>query len=204
MIYVEYRKAPEHPFPAAVEDCYAATEWVSNNLETLKGDPDRIAVGGDSAGGNLAAVVSLLSRDRNGPGLAYQLLVYPTVSAENDWPSYEENAEGYFLTLETMRWFRDHYFESEIHHANPYANPLQAPDLTDLPPATVVTAGFDPLRDEGIAYAEALEADGVAVQHRHYPDMIHGFFTMIVPPVVISRGEEAIRAASEDLDAAFG
>ena len=203
VVSVDYRRAPEHPFPAAVEDCYAATEWTMDNLETLKGDPDRVAVGGDSAGGNLAAVISLLSRDRDGPNLAYQLLVYPTVSAENDWPSYEENAEGYFLTLETMIWFRDHYFDSDIHHANPYANPLEASDLSGLPPATVVTAGFDPLRDEGIAYAEALESAGVTVEHHHYDDMIHGFFSMLVPPAALSRAEEAVEAVSDDLAAAF-
>ena len=203
VVSVEYRKAPEHPFPAAVEDSYAATRWVVDNVSTLKGAPERVAVGGDSAGGNLAAVVSLLARDRDGPDLGYQLLVYPTVSAASDWPSHEENAEGYFLTLETMLWFRAHYFDSDIHHANPYANPLLATDLSGLPPATVVTAGFDPLRDEGIAYAETLEAAGVAVEHHHYADMIHGFFSMHVPPAELSRAEEAVEVVSDDLATAL-
>lgn len=203
VVSVGYRRAPEHPFPAGVEDCYAATKWVSRNTETLQGSPGKLAVGGDSAGGNFAAVVALMARDRDGPAIGYQVLVYPVVSAETDWPSYRENEEGYFLTAATLEWFRDHYFDSATHEANPYAYPLAADDLSDIPPATVITAGFDPLRDEGIAYAEALESAGVAVEHRHYPDMIHGFFSMLVPPAVFSRATEAVDAVGADLSAAF-
>ncbi len=204
VVSVDYRRAPEQPFPAAVEDCYAATGWAAENTDALQSTPGRLAVGGDSAGGNLAAAVSQLSRDQDGPTIDYQLLVYPATSRSDDWPSYEVNAEGYFLTIDTMEWFSDHYFDSEIHRANPYANPLEACDLSDLPPATVVTAGFDLLRDEGVAYAEALAEAGNEVEHRHYPDMIHGFFSMIVPPVVISRGVEAVEAAGADLESALG
>ena len=181
VISVDYRLAPEHPWPAGVRDCYAAVEWACEYAGTVGGDKDRVAVGGSSAGGNLAAVVSLMARDRGWPNLAHQLLVYP--ATHNDlrghMPSYEENGEGYLLERADSAWFHEQYLARELDAYHSYAFPMQARTLTDLPPATIVTAGYDPLRDEGFAYAKRLEADGVEVSHRHYDDTIHGFFGMV-------------------------
>src|SRR5881397_1593802 len=143
---VDYRLAPEHPFPASGEDAYAATRWVAANAAVIGGDAKRIAVGGDSAGGNLAAVVSLMARDRGGPAIALQLLVYPVTNHAYDTASYRENADGYLLTRDSMVWFWNHYLRSDRDGADPYASPLRAPNLAGLPPAVVVTAEFDPLR----------------------------------------------------------
>lgn len=203
VVSVDYRLAPEHPFPAAVEDAYAATEWVAEHADAVGGD-GRLAVAGDSAGGNLAAIVSLMARDRDGPSIEHQGLIYPATSAAEDWPSREENAEGYFLTERDMTWFFDHYLESDVHARNPYAFPMGACDLSGLPPATVQTAGFDPLRDEGVAYAEQLEDAGVAVSHHHYPDAIHGFVTMLAEPARVDRAYDAIGDLAADLEASFG
>ena len=161
VVSVAYRLAPEHRFPAAVEDCEAATRWVSDHAGALGGDPDRLAVAGDSAGGNLAAVVALRARDAGGPPLAFQLLVYPVTDATRSQPSYTENGTGYLLEADTMRWFYDHYLGG-ADPARADVSPLFAPDLAGLPPALVVTAEFDPLRDEGEAYAERLRQAGVA------------------------------------------
>ena len=202
VVAVDYRLAPEHPFPAALEDAYAATEWVAENPEEVEGD-GQLAVMGDSAGGNLAAAVTLLSRERDGPEIDYQVLVYPAVDPREDRPSWEQNKEGYFLVVEDMEWFAGCYFGSDIHEVNPYAFPLTADSHADLPPATVLTAGFDPLRDEGIAYAETLSGAGVSVQHRNYDDMIHGFITMLAPPADLTVAHEAVAEISADLRAAF-
>ncbi|HET7480407.1 MAG TPA: alpha/beta hydrolase [Rubrobacteraceae bacterium] len=175
---VEYRLAPESKFPAAPEDCYAATRWMAEHAEELGVDAGKIAVAGDSAGGNLAAAVALMARDRGGPDLAYQLLIYPAVEAEADFPSVHENAEGYLLTSGAMKWFWGHYLTGTADAENPYASPLRAEDLSGLPPALVVTCEFDPLRDEGEAYAERLRDAGVEVQATRYDGMIHGFFWM--------------------------
>jgi acetyl esterase len=201
-VSVDYRLAPEHPFPAAVEDCFAAVEWVEAHADRINGDPDRIAIAGDSAGGNLAAAVTLMARDHGGPDLAYQGLIYPVVAspAIHDFESYEENAEGYFLETRSTHWYYDKYMQSPVHARNEYGIPLLADDLSGLPPATVITAGFDPLRDEGIEYAERLAADGVDVDHRHYEQMIHAFVSL---PAMISQGEEALDALAEDLVDAF-
>lgn len=201
VVSVGYRLAPENPFPAAVEDAYAATEWVAANPEAVGGD-GRLAVGGDSAGGNLAAVVALLARDRDGPPLDYQLLIYPVASSRTDWDSYEENGEGYYLERDWMRYFFDRYFEHELHAYNRYAAPLEARDHSGLPPATVFTCGFDPLRDEGEAYAAALADDGVAVEHRNYPGLIHGVVSMLGEPRV-EAGREMLADGGDDLRAAF-
>jgi len=198
VVSVDYRLAPEHPFPAAVEDAYAATEWVAENPAEVDGN-GRLAVMGDSAGGNLAAAVTLLSRARDGPDVDHQVLIYPVVDSREDRPSWEENSEGYFLVVEDMKWFAGCYFGSDIHEPNPYAFPLVADSHADLPPATVVTAGFDPLRDEGIAYVEALEADGVPVTHHHYDDMIHGFITMLEPPADLSVAHRVVETLGADL-----
>ncbi len=202
VVSVDYRLAPENPFPAAVEDAYAATEWVAEEAAAVGADPDRLAVGGDSAGGTLAAVTAMLARDRGAPDVDYQLLVYPAVGANREWPSYEENGEGYFLTTADMEWFRDQYLDSPIDARNPYAYPLQACDFSGLAPATVVTAGFDPLRDEGQAYADALEDAGVPVTRRHHEDMIHGFVSLLDEPEV-ARARETVGALGEDLAGAL-
>ena len=193
VVSVDYRLAPEHPFPAAPADCYAAAEWVAENAGYLGGDPDRIAVAGDSAGGNLAAVVSLMARDRDGPDISHQGLLYPAVNAGSvrGFDSYEENAEGYFLELASMEWFSDRYITDPIAERNPYAFPLQARDLADLPPATIVSAGFDPLRDEDFAYEDRLDEADVPVSHHHFEEMIHGFCSMT----------DELDAAEEGLDA---
>lgn len=179
VVSVDYRLAPEHPFPAAVEDSYAAVEWVTANPDEIGGD-GTVAVGGDSAGGNLSAAVALMTRDFDGPTLDHQLLIYPVVSSPfQEFDSVEENAEGYVLERETMEWFSEQYVQSNVHARNEYLAPLLVDDLSGLPPATVITAGFDPLRDEGNEYAKRLQADGVDVTHREYESMIHGFVGFI-------------------------
>lgn len=197
---VDYRLAPEHKFPAAAEDAYAATRWVAAHAAEMNGDPRRVAVGGDSAGGNLAAVVALMARDRGGPPLVHQLLVYPVTDSACDTASCRENAEGYFLTLDMMRWFWRHYLNSDSDGENPYAAPLRARDLRGLPPALVLTAEFDPLRDEGEAYAARLRDAGVPVQLKRYDGMIHGFFGM---SGLLDRAREAIQDAAAGLQTAF-
>ncbi|MBO0783902.1 MAG: alpha/beta hydrolase, partial [Ktedonobacteraceae bacterium] len=147
-VSVDYHLAPEHKYPAARDDCYAATQWVAENARTINGDPERLAVGGESSGGSLAAVVTLMARDRGGPHLAYQLLITPVTNYyQPGTPSYQENAEGYFLTRDDMIWFWNQYVSSEEVARHPYASPLQVEDLHGLPPALVITAEFDPLRD---------------------------------------------------------
>jgi acetyl esterase len=181
VVSVDYRLAPEHPFPAGFEDCLAATRWVAEQVAELGGDAERIAVAGDSAGGNLAAAVALAATGEGGPRLAAQLLLYPGVDFREDdalHPSRVENGEGLFLTAEDMRWFRSHYLHDEAHVTDPRASVLLAPDLSGLPPAVVGTGEYDPLRDEGEAYAGALEAAGVKVVLRRYDGLIHGFFGM--------------------------
>ena len=170
---VDYRLAPEHPFPAAVADCFAATRYVAEHADELK--VRAIAVGGDSAGGNLAAVVSLLARDAGAPAIAFQLLVYPATDQRCATPSHERNAEGYLLTRDAIQYFRRHYLPHERDWSDWQASPLLAKSHADLPPALVLTAGYDPLIDEGRAYADKLRAAGVAVDYREYADMVHGF-----------------------------
>jgi acetyl esterase/lipase len=176
VVSVGYRLAPEHPFPAAVEDCVAATEWVSAHAEELGGDAGRLAVAGDSAGGNLSAVVARRARDAGGPGIAFQLLIYPTTDLTRSSASHRENGEGYLLTNELMDWFTRCYMGEcgELRHSD--ASPLFVEDLSSLPPALVVTAELDPLRDEGEAYADRLRQAGVDARVSRYDGMIHGFY----------------------------
>jgi acetyl esterase len=179
VVSVDYRLAPEHKFPAAVVDCYAATVWVASNAPRLGIDPKRISVGGDSAGGNLATVVCLKSRDENGPAIAFQALVYPVADLSSfDTGSYREFAVGYQLTKAEMEWFRDCYLGRKEDARNPHASPLLARDLHGLPPALIITAECDPLRDEGEAYAKLLEQAGVPVVCTRYAGMIHPFFSL--------------------------
>lgn len=201
VIAVNYQKAPEHKFPIPFDDCYATTEWVSLNAEQLGIDPQRIGVAGDSAGGNLAAAVALKARDVGGPSLAYQLLVYPAVRYGWDTPSAIANAEGYLLQRASMEYFWTHYVRSPTDGSHPYCSPLLAADHANLPPAFIVTAGFDPLMDDGRMYAEKLEASGVPVKLRNYEGMIHGFFWMAgvfdQAKVLLDEIGEEVRAAMQ-------
>lgn len=176
VLSVDYRLAPEHPAPAAVEDCYAAYRWSLEHAAELGADPARVAVGGDSAGGNLAAVVSRLARDDQVDLPALQLLLYPGTNFAGETRSKTLFADGYFLTKMDVDWFRDSYLSgSEIDPSDPLVSPLLSDDLSGLPPAMVLTGGFDPLRDEGNAYAEAMAAAGVAVDHRQFGSLVHAF-----------------------------
>ncbi len=175
VVSVDYRLAPEHPQPAAFDDCYAATAWVAEHAEELDVDPARLAVGGDSAGGHLAAAVSLEARDRGGPAIAFQLLIYPVTDFAFTTASHAENGEGYLLQRATMQWFWAHYLGASDPDKDQTVFPARAASFADLPPAFVATAEFDPLRDEGEAYAESLRAAGNDVTAQRYDGMIHGF-----------------------------
>jgi acetyl esterase/lipase len=200
VISVDYRMGPESPFPAAVEDCIAATQWAAAEAATLRLDPRRIAVGGDSAGGNLATVVALAARDAGGPALSFQLLVYPATDQRAGHPSVERNGEGYLLTKQSMEYFRGHYLPRRQDWEDWRASPLLARNLAGLPPALVITAGFDPLLDEGRAYAERLAAEGVAMVYREYPDMVHGFLLL---GGVLDTANAAVGECAQALRAAF-
>jgi acetyl esterase len=198
VVSVDYRLAPEHKFPAAPEDCYAATQWIAENAARLNGDAARIVVGGDSAGGNLAAVVALMARDREGPALIFQLLIYPVTDATGSSPSMIENAEGYGLSREDMIWFANHYLNSKDEQKNPLVSPLLAQNLSDLPPALIITAEYDPLRDEGELYGQRLKDAGVPVTITRYNGTIHGFVSR-----PFERGKEALGECNEALRLTF-
>ena len=177
VVSVDYRLAPEHKFPAGLDDCVFATRWIAEHAGELEGDATRLAIAGDSAGGNLAAATALLLRDDGGPRLVGQLLIYPVTDYHTPGtPSYRENAEGYGLTRDTMVWFWDHYLHEREDVDDPLVSPLRASDLSGLPPALVVTAEYDPLRDEGERYAEKLRAAGTLVKMSRWDGMNHGFF----------------------------
>ena len=177
VLSVDYRRAPEHCFPVGAEDAYAGLLWAVGNSRELNLDESRVAVAGDSAGGNLAAVVCMMSRDRGGPLLKFQLLVYPVTDGRSfDTASYVENAVGFMLTAEVMEWFWDKYVPNHMDRRNPYASPLASPDLSNLPPALILTAEYDPLRDEGAAYCARLRETGLSAELIQYDGFIHGFF----------------------------
>lgn len=193
VVSVEYRLAPEHRFPAPLDDCMAVVHWLADHAGELGGDPLRLAVAGDSAGGNLAAAVTLASRADGGPRLAAQALVYPVTDAACATPSFVQNAEGYLLTASTMRWFWQQYLGEAGDPDDGYASVLRHADLRDVPPTLVITAEFDPLRDEGEAYAEHLAAVGTDVTLRRFDGMVHGFLGMdgLVPEADLAMDEIA-------------
>jgi acetyl esterase len=200
-VAVDYRLAPENKFPAAAEDCYAASQWVAGNAAAIGASHARLAVSGDSAGGNLSAAVSLMARDRKDLQVGYQLLMYPALDAALQTNSMAECAEGYLLTRDDMVWFWGHYLRGDQDRSNPYACPSAARDLSGLPPAMIITAEFDPLRDEGEAYAQRLEEAHVPVVLKRYEGMTHGFMSMAS---IVDKGRKAIEEAASHLKAAFG
>jgi len=193
VISVDYRLAPEHRYPAAAEDCFAAVSYVAGHAEEFGADAGRIAVSGDSAGGNLAAVVSLMARDRKGPAISFQILIYPCIDYLDQSPSMKEFEEGYFLTPSAMHWFWKQYADQE-HAQEPYLSPQYGVDLDGLPQTLVITAGCDPLRDQGEIYAEKLRAAGIVSWVKRYDGQIHGFLHM---GAVIDAGREALHYAGQ-------
>ncbi|MCY4623406.1 MAG: alpha/beta hydrolase [Chloroflexi bacterium] len=201
VVSVDYRLAPEDPFPAAAEDSYAAVKWASANAGSIKGDASRLAVGGESAGGNLAAAVALMARDRGGPSIVHQSIINPMLGLDFDTESYLRNAEGYFLTRRTMMWYWEQYLQRPEDRENPYAVLMCAEDLSGLPPALLMAGEYDPLLSETEAYAERLQAAGVAATFSYYAGASHNFYNM--PPSV----DIAVRAMGEIIEAvraAFG
>src|SRR5262245_40321130 len=198
---VEYRKAPESRFPAAVEDCFDALKFIAGKANELKVNAKQLAVGGDSAGGNLATVMALMARDAGGPTIALQVLIYPGCDQRMGHPSITGNGEGYLLTKKSMEYFRGHYLPNAKDWTDWRASPLLAKSLAKLPPAYVFTAGFDPLVDEGKEYAERMRKEGVQVEYRNYPDMVHGFITM---GRVLDTANEALADCAKALKKAWG
>ncbi|MDG5482672.1 alpha/beta hydrolase [Mycolicibacterium gadium] len=194
VVSVDYRLAPEHPWPAAAQDLYAATQWAADHATEIGGDPNRVVVAGDSAGGNLAAVTALMARDNGRPVLAAQLLLYPMIAADFDTESYRLYGNGFYNPRPALQWYWDQYVPAHSDRTHPYASPLRA-DLQGLPPAVVVLAGHDPLRDEGAAYADALARAGVRTARCDFDGGIHGFMTMPMLDVA----HEARRAATREL-----
>jgi acetyl esterase len=201
VVSVDYRLAPEHPFPAAVNDCYAATKWTADNAALINGDAERIAVAGDDAGGSLAAVISVLAREAGSPSLMFQLLLYPFTNVDFATSSYEKYGQGYFLTINLINWFQRHYLTGE-HDADDWrASPMRAPDLSGLPPTHVITAEFDPLRDEGEAYAARLRSSRVEATVKRYDGQIHSFATSLAG--VIDEGRTVIEEVGMRLRQVF-
>jgi acetyl esterase len=196
VVLVDYRLAPEHRYPIAVDDSYAALEWVGARLTEIAGANVPIIVGGDSAGGNLAAIMAQRSRDRGGPPIAFQALVYPVTNADLDNSSYTNEENQLLLSRESMVWFWDHYLPDVDRRSESDASPLQAADLSGLPPAIVITAEYDVLRDEGEAYADRLAGAGVPVDRHRHPGQMHGFFTLLMVP----GHEEAIEQIATSID----
>jgi acetyl esterase len=200
VIAVDYRLAPEYQYPAAAADSFDCFAWVCQNCEALNLDPEKIAVGGDSAGGNLAAVVSLMARDRNHPLPCQQILIYPIVNCDLATPSYQQYAEGYSLTAAGMKWFWQHYAPDVAQSKQPSASPLLAADLTGLPPALVILAEYDVLRSEGEQYATRLQQAGIPTQQTQYPGMIHGFVGRIA---MFDLARQAVQQIAVSLQSSF-
>ncbi len=192
VVSVDYRLAPEHKFPAPLEDCYAATKYVADHALALGVDAATLMVAGDSAGGNLACATALLARERGGPHIAHQFLIYPVTNYNFDTPSYHQLSTGYMLTAQGMRWYWQQYTD-ETTAKNPLASILRA-DLSGLPPATIITAGYDPLHDEGKALADKMQEAGVAVTYRHFDDMLHGFVNLVG---LVPQADEALAMAMQ-------
>jgi acetyl esterase len=199
-IAVSYRLAPENKFPAAVHDCYSGIAWVAEHADELGVDATRLAVGGDSSGGNLAAAVTLLARERGGPALRHQLLVYPNTDAAAGTDSMREITDQHFFNANAIKWYWGMYLASPEDGDNPLASPLRAKDLSGLPPATVITAELDPLRDESELYARKLAEAGVPAEVIRYDGMMHGFFTMVG---ILDTAREAVGTAADRLASAF-
>lgn len=200
VVSVDYRMGPEHRFPAAVDDCIAATRWVHDHAAELRIDNARLAVGGDSAGGNLAAVVSIDARDQKAPAIVFQLLIYPATDQHRSAPSHTENAQGYLLTKDTMDYFAGNYMDSKAQYTDWRASPLLHPNLANLPPAIVITAGFDPLRDEGAEYAKRLTDAGNRASYVNFPRQIHGFISM---GRILDESHTAVALCAAELRRAF-
>ena len=200
VVSVDYRLAPEHKFPASADDAWTATRWVAAHAAEIGVDPAKLAVGGDSAGGNLAAVVALQARDAGGPRIALQVLLYPVTDVGAETQSYRDLADGYLLTRDGMRWFIAHYLAKPQDAEDWRASPARAKSLTGVAPALVITAGYDPLRDEGDAYAQKLRAAGVNVDHVTFGGMIHGFIPM---GKLIDTGNRAVTLIAGSLRHAF-
>ena len=200
VVSVDYRLAPETKFPGPAEDCYAATLWAANNASSIGGDASRLAVGGDSAGGNLAAGISLMAADRGGPDIVHQLLVYPVTERNYQTASYQDNAEGFLLARDAMRFYWDAYLANDADASNPYAAPIQAANLSGQPSALVITAEYDPLRDEGEAYGRRLQESGVDTTISRYDGMIHGFFGMVG---IMDKSGQVMEEANAALRGAF-
>ena len=198
VVSVDYRLAPENPFPAAVEDSFEATQWAASHAAEFGGDPYRLAIVGDSAGANMAAVVTLLARDRGGAKLAFQLLMFPATDFRLNTPTMEELGEGYNVTKDQMIWIRNNYLPNSADWTNPLASPLLASDLSGLPPALIIYAEYDPLRDDAEAFAASLKEAGVSVKSSRYDGMIHDFIDLFEEP-----GERALAEIASALRAAF-
>jgi acetyl esterase len=203
VIAVDYRLAPEHPWPAAVDDAWAATQWIEENAASIGVDAGRIAVGGESAGGMLAAIVTQLARDKGGLKIAYQMLLFPNTQIGGETSSMKEFAVGYFLERRAIEYFVSLYLPPGTDRGSPKVSPLHAKNFSGLPPAYVMLGGFDPLRDEGLAYADKLRAAGVKVTVANYPDMVHGFiYLQTVLPQARDAVADAAKAVKTALDAA--
>lgn len=200
VISVDYRLSPESKFPGPVEDAVAAIEWIEKNAAQLGVDANRLAVGGDSAGGALAAVVTQVAKKKGTPKLAYQLLFFPVTQIGNETTSLREYAEGYFLERKTLEWFYENYLPPDTDRRDPRVSPLASPDVSGLPPAYIMVAGFDPLHDEGLQYAEKLRIAGVAVTVADYPGMVHDFIYL---QAVLPQAAEALNTAAKALKAAL-
>lgn len=200
VVSVDYRLAPEHPFPAGLEDCYSAVKWLAQNSSLINGDASRMAVAGESAGGNLATAVTMVAKERGGPPLAFQVLIYPNTDTRLSMPSIEENASGYGIGKEDVRWAVNNYFSNPADYDHPWAAVIQANDLARLPPALIITAEFDPLRDEGEEYGRHLQAAGVPTIISRYEGVIHGF---VSNAQIFEQGQQALAQVATALRRAF-